>query len=61
MRRRARPNPPAARWGPTARLATQLPGLLQQVSEAARSIRELADFLERHPEALLRGRHEATT
>ena len=46
--------------GPDSALATQLPGLLQQVSEAARSIRELADFLDRHPEALLRGRHEAS-
>ena len=45
--------------GPDGALATQLPALLQQVSEAARSIRELADFLDRHPEALLRGRHEA--
>jgi paraquat-inducible protein B len=44
--------------GPDSALATQLPGLMQQVSEAARSIRELADFLERHPEALLRGRRE---
>jgi paraquat-inducible protein B len=46
--------------GPDSALAGQLPGLLQQVTEAARSIRELADFLARHPEALLRGRHEAT-
>jgi paraquat-inducible protein B len=45
--------------GPDGALATQLAPLLQQVSEAARSIRELADFLERHPESLLRGRHEA--
>ncbi|HTB67075.1 MAG TPA: MlaD family protein [Steroidobacteraceae bacterium] len=45
--------------GADGALATQLPALLQQVSEAARSIRELADFLDRHPEALLRGRHEA--
>jgi paraquat-inducible protein B len=45
--------------GPDGALATQLPALLQQVSDAARSIRELADFLERHPESLLRGRHEA--
>jgi paraquat-inducible protein B len=45
--------------GPDSALASQLPGLLQQVSDAARSIRELADFLDRHPEALLRGRHES--
>jgi paraquat-inducible protein B len=29
---------------------------LREVSEAARSLRELADFLERHPDALLRGK-----
>jgi paraquat-inducible protein B len=46
--------------GPDGALATQLPGLLQQVSDAARSLRELADFLQRHPEALLNGRREAT-
>ncbi len=45
--------------GPDGALATQLPGLMQQLSEAARSIRELADFLDRHPESLLRGRREA--
>jgi paraquat-inducible protein B len=45
--------------GPDGALATQLPPLLQQVNDAARAIRELADFLERHPESLLRGRHEA--
>jgi paraquat-inducible protein B len=46
--------------GPDSALATQLPGLLQQVNDAVRSVRELADFLDRHPEALLRGRHEAS-
>jgi paraquat-inducible protein B len=44
--------------GPDSAIATQLPGLLQQVNEAVRSIRELTDYLDRHPEALLRGRHE---
>ena len=29
---------------------------LQEVSRAARSIRILADYLERHPEALVRGK-----
>ena len=32
--------------------------LMQQVSEAMRSLRLLADFLDRHPEALLRGRSD---
>jgi paraquat-inducible protein B len=44
--------------GPDSAIATQLPGLLQQLNQAVRSIRELADYLDRHPEALLRGRHE---
>jgi len=30
--------------------------LMQQLTEAARSVRSLADYLDRHPEALLRGR-----
>jgi paraquat-inducible protein B len=29
---------------------------LQQLNEAARSIRTLADYLGRHPEALIRGK-----
>lgn len=33
-----------------------LPRTIEQLGEAARSIRTLADFLGRHPEALLRGR-----
>ena len=32
--------------------------LMQQLTEAARSVRSLADYLDRHPEALLRGRKE---
>ncbi len=34
-----------------------LSALIQKLSEAARSIDELASYLERHPEALLRGKH----
>jgi paraquat-inducible protein B len=34
----------------------QLDSTLQEVSEAARSVRVLADYLERHPEALIRGK-----
>jgi paraquat-inducible protein B len=33
-----------------------LPRLTEQLGAAARSIRELADYLDRHPEALIRGR-----
>jgi paraquat-inducible protein B len=35
---------------------TDLPQLMSELSQAARSVRELADYLDRHPEALLRGR-----
>ncbi len=34
----------------------QLDNTLQEVSRAARSVRVLSDYLERHPEALLRGK-----
>ena len=34
----------------------QLGSTLQEVSRAARSLRVLSDYLERHPEALLRGK-----
>jgi paraquat-inducible protein B len=36
----------------------QLQNALREVSEAARSLRQLGDYLERHPEAILRGRPE---
>jgi paraquat-inducible protein B len=35
---------------------TDLPKLMQELENAARSVRVLADYLDRHPEALLRGR-----
>ncbi|MEP7242247.1 MAG: MlaD family protein [Gammaproteobacteria bacterium] len=35
---------------------TDLPKLMRELTEAARSVRGLADYLDRHPEALLRGR-----
>ena len=35
-----------------------LPGLMRQLNDAARSVRELADYLDRHPEALIRGRRD---
>jgi paraquat-inducible protein B len=34
----------------------QLSETLEEISAAAESIRHLADYLERHPEALIRGR-----
>jgi paraquat-inducible protein B len=44
------------RAGGTAPSSTDLPQLMSELSEAARSVRELADYLDRHPDALLRGR-----
>ena len=42
--------------GDDAQFRRNLDDLLDETSEAARAIRLLADYLERHPEALLRGR-----
>lgn len=36
----------------------ELPAAIRQLTEAARNIRSLTDYLSRHPEALLRGRKE---
>lgn len=41
---------------PRGEIGSQLQDTLQEVSGAARSIRVLTDFLERHPEALLTGK-----
>ena len=41
---------------PNSVLGTELGNTLQEVSRAARSVRILADYLERHPEALIRGK-----
>jgi paraquat-inducible protein B len=43
--------------GPNSSQVQQLSSTLQEVSRAARSLRVLADYLERHPEALLRGKN----
>jgi paraquat-inducible protein B len=42
--------------GGNATSNTNLPQVMSELSQAARSVRELADYLDRHPEALLRGR-----
>lgn len=44
------------RAGGNAPSSTDLPQLMNELNQAARSVRELADYLDRHPEALLRGR-----
>ena len=41
---------------PNSSQVQQLGSTLQEVSRAARSVRVLADYLERHPDALLRGK-----
>jgi paraquat-inducible protein B len=41
---------------PNSVLDTQLGSMLQEVGGAARAMRILADYLERHPEALIRGK-----
>lgn len=41
---------------PNSALETQLGTTLQEVSRAARAVRVLGDYLERHPESLLRGK-----
>ncbi|HXR88992.1 MAG TPA: MlaD family protein [Steroidobacteraceae bacterium] len=46
--------------GSTAPAGTDLPRLVRELTEAARSVRGLADYLDRHPEALLRGRKGGT-
>jgi paraquat-inducible protein B len=44
------------RAGGNAPANTDLPQLMNELRQAARSVRELADYLDRHPDALLRGR-----
>jgi paraquat-inducible protein B len=43
---------------PNSELGIELSSTLQEVRSAAQSVRVLADYLERHPEALLRGKTE---
>ena len=54
-----RPNPPAARWDRMARWPRSCRACCSRSARRPARIRELADFLDRHPEALLRGRQEA--
>jgi paraquat-inducible protein B len=42
--------------GNTAPSGTDLPRMMRELTEAARSVRGLADYLDRHPESLIRGR-----
>jgi paraquat-inducible protein B len=42
--------------GNTSPTGTDLPRMMRELTDAARSVRGLADYLDRHPESLLRGR-----
>ncbi|MCZ6813974.1 MAG: MlaD family protein [Alphaproteobacteria bacterium] len=42
--------------GDNSEVRQQLATMLQELTDASRSIRQLADFLERHPEALIKGK-----
>jgi len=44
--------------GPDSSLGAELSSTLEEVNRAASSLRVLADYLERHPESLLRGKEE---
>lgn len=45
-------------YGGDSHLARELDRAMTELGDTARSIRQLADFLDRHPEALIRGRTE---
>lgn len=45
-------------YGGDSHLAHELDRAMTELADTARSIRQLADFLDRHPEALIRGRTE---
>ncbi len=49
-------NSTEAGYGGSSQVRRDLERLMDQFSDAARSVRLLADFLDQHPEALLRGR-----
>jgi paraquat-inducible protein B len=48
-----------AGYGPNSDFQASVQRVLDELTDTARSIRLLADFLDRHPEALIRGRAEA--
>jgi paraquat-inducible protein B len=48
-------------FGPNAAAQQSLRDALQEVARAARSLRTLTDYLERHPDALLRGKSNDNT
>ena len=46
--------------GPASALTSDAASLIQELTRAARSIRVFADYLDRHPEALIRGKAGAS-
>jgi paraquat-inducible protein B len=56
--RRAISNGDQALFGKDSSLPTDLRTTLQEMTEAARSVRVLVDYLQRHPEALIRGKKQ---
>jgi paraquat-inducible protein B len=44
--------------GSNAPQSSDLPRLMQELTDAARSVKALADYLDRHPEALIRGKQK---
>jgi paraquat-inducible protein B len=46
--------------GPASALTSDAAGMIQELTRAARSIRVFADYLDRHPEALIRGKAGAS-
>ncbi|HEX3345660.1 MAG TPA: MlaD family protein, partial [Polyangiaceae bacterium] len=49
----------ASGYGPNSEFQHNMERLMREVNDAARSFRVLADYLDRHPESLLRGRASA--
>jgi paraquat-inducible protein B len=47
-------------YGDNSQIRRNLADLTRQLQDTARSVRQLADFVERHPEALLRGKAGST-
>jgi paraquat-inducible protein B len=47
-------------YGSNSQVRRDLTDLIRQLQDTARSIRLLADFVERHPEAMIRGKAGTT-
>jgi paraquat-inducible protein B len=43
-------------YGSDSQIRGELSSLLKQLRDAARSVRTLADYLEQHPDSLVRGK-----